>query len=379
MKKQALFLSLMLVMALSAMTGGLVYAQEPECRDAAGAVIPCPPTKVPPTEPPSLQPTEQPGSGGDDEGSGEEESKSPTSTPLPLANPATDVEKDAKDPVTWSGDCATAGKSIPDITTCVGKLANSCTNSGGSYDIEIKEDKHTVTCTLPAEEYMPDPLPLANPTEETQAAGAEWSGTCKGSVQDITRCIGLFTNGCKHVGGTVSTGEIKNGEVPLTCTVPKIALTPEPAPLVDAPSNPEPAPEPQPAPGGNFPPGGWLPWMAGLGGLLIGLLLPAVQKLADKPENPDEARKIFLGGLSAKPDEPQPQTREHILLANKPDEPATAKSGSGGQKPPPPPSGSPSGRSMEIESWSFGATQNPTDEDGIGREDIIKREDKDKG
>lgn len=49
MKKQALFLSLVFVLAVSVLTINVAYAQEPECRDASGAVIPCPPTEEPST------------------------------------------------------------------------------------------------------------------------------------------------------------------------------------------------------------------------------------------------------------------------------------------------------------------------------------------
>jgi hypothetical protein len=120
--------------------------------------------------------------------------------------------------------------------------------------------------------------------------------------------------------------------------------------------------------------------ITGLVIVLIALLLPAVQKvreaaarsgqtrehvLLNKDDEPQEAKKIFLGGLSAKPDEPSE-------AKSKPKPPPP---------PPPPPSGGGGGHKdwIDIQSFSSDATQSSTDEEGIGKEDIIKREDKDKG
>lgn len=47
MKTKILTITLLLTMLFSAIGINEVSAQEPECRDAAGAVIPCPPTEPP--------------------------------------------------------------------------------------------------------------------------------------------------------------------------------------------------------------------------------------------------------------------------------------------------------------------------------------------
>ncbi len=80
-----------------------------------------------------------------------------------------------------------------------------------------EKEKKTPVPVVPVSTATSTPLPITGPTEDTAPAKAEWSGTC-----GDTTCIGQFTNGCKSVGGTVETGEIKDGKVPLTCKVPLV-------------------------------------------------------------------------------------------------------------------------------------------------------------
>jgi hypothetical protein len=509
----ALFIASIFISPAQAQTGP---TEEPVCRDAAGGVIPCPPTPEPesPTSIPTsapVNPTSMPAS--------------PTNTPLPLINPtlptatpqsefaisppSSETKVDVKqcgwrDPdcindfvikcITGGGQvlsnpagpyismiCLTDGPGAGDPTAgvesktcslydaaCYGLFMLQCLDNFGSYHESWNIGSKTIDVICITADIVPSgsaSLPTQQPelisgqTEEPGTGKAEWSGVCKD-----TTCISQFTNGCESVGGTVDIGEIKEGTVPLTCKVPMgeyepdmaIAAAPTEEPdagdptagvesktcplsdgfchgnfmvqcikdggaygqAVDVKSEtiigfcftpdvaPFAPPAPGPTPSSGFPPGGWLPWITGFSGLLIGLLLPAVQKvreaatragqtreddllnkeddsntepeqagipnLTDKPDggstghkdwirvesfsdhpdsgassgampqtkehvllnkddeppvaekptikneddDPQEAKKIFLGGLSAQPEPPQPQTREHILLAN---------------------------------------------------------------
>lgn len=316
------------------------------CQDASGGPIPCPteepednnnskkatPTPVPPTRAPS---TDTPTS-------------TPTNTPEPTPTSLPEIAAPNEEPGTgkaeWSGVCKDS--------TCIAQFTNGCESVGGTVETgEIKDGQVPLTCKVPMEEYEPEIVLAAAPTEEPDSRKAEWSGTCKD-----TTCIAQFTNGCKSVGGTVDIGKIEEGTVPLTCKVPMEEYEPEIA-IAAAPSDPQ----PEPRPNGGFPPGGWLPWITGLSGLLIGLLLPAVQKvreaapragqtrehvllnkeddgnteleragilnLTDKPDGGSTDHKdwIHIESMSHEPDSgassgAMPQTKEHVLL-NKDDKP----------------------------------------------------------
>ena len=509
MKRIQFFIPFLLTLFIAAIFISPAQAQtapteEPVCRDAAGGVIPCPPTPEPeaptavptsapanPTAAPTSAPTSAP--------------PRPTATPISIIAPTEEPDTDKAE---WSGECK---GDFREVSQCIAIFHNGCNHVGGTVSSTIKDGEASLTCTVQSTVDPGSRFTAAG--EDGSEDGASWSGECKGDFREVSQCIAIFHNGCNHVGGTVSS-TIKDGEASLTCTVQSTvdpgsrftaadhsqsnedgflgsctnknlaecrevftceegllvikvdlyatggtrydfyciphdsraelplavpsddgetdnwggecfaegkeldqcidalsafcgteggdvsvlywedgasvycenmseaappAPTETPLPVAAAPQEPV---EPNPAPGGTFPPGGWLPWMTGLFGLAIGLLLPAVQKLANKPEEPEkleragifnltdnpdegstEAKKIFIGGLSAQPEPPQPQTREHILLSNQSDEPQEAFD------PFTKVDGIP-GHSKDTQ---------PAPEDSIGREDVIKREDKDKG
>jgi hypothetical protein len=315
MKKR--FLPLLIVLALLmaglalAWTNASVSAQG-GCTDPTGNPIPCPggggdkktPTPVPPTVTPSPTATV---------------TTIPTSTSLPISNSAGDGVIEVK----WSGTCAGVNKNTP----CTDKLINACNTAGGTPDASFDDEADTTTiiCTLPAV-LEPTPLPIANPTSDSDTEGGAWSGICTGETPAKFLCTAKFMDACQDLGGTFDITKDDETGRHVKCTIPSVA---DPNSLVLA--NPGgstgdnswdgvcnlgddkclndlftacdadgglyeeidfedigatavhcsiPA-NGAPNPGGTFPPGGWLPWITGFVGLLIGLLLPAIQKVRD--------------------------------------------------------------------------------------------------
>lgn len=109
-----------------------------------------------------------------------------------------------------------------------GESEDNSNNGGG------QNPSSSVNTTVPTSTVTP--MPLAAPTEDGSTGKVEWSGTCKGpTISDTTTCIAQFSNGCKSVGGSVTIGEIKDGEVPLTCKVPAVLpATPRPLSALDS-------------------------------------------------------------------------------------------------------------------------------------------------
>lgn len=339
MKKTIYLLIAIIVLAFSLTQTAAVHAQE-ECRDATGAVIPCPPAQDPTGG----------GSDSDDSGSGGGSSgtnpnpptnitatPSPTSTPLPFADNPT-----------------------PTPTPLTPQPPN------------------------PGIQVTQQPGGIANPTGSGSDSGAASKGCSQADYDDtpgwLVECTAEFVIECASLGGdpTVVTHDEKNTSV--YCSVDWGSPTINPIKLTIQRDNDVPPSKPT----SKFPPGGWTPWFAGLGGLLIGLLLPAIQKIREaaarsagpqirehillnkddgdtensvggsgkaifkefsaKHEEPQEAKKIFIGGLSAKPD-PQPAPDFLITLDGIP---------------------------------GVSKDEKPAPEDSVGKDDVISREDKDK-
>lgn len=111
------------------------------------------------------------------------------------------------------------------------------TGGGGSEEEENEDNSNnggsqnpSSSVNTPVPTSTSTPMPLVAPTEDGSTGKAEWSGTCKGpNTSETATCIAQFTNGCETVGGSVTVGEIKDGEVPLTCKVPAVLpATPRP-------------------------------------------------------------------------------------------------------------------------------------------------------
>ena len=212
---------------------GPAHAQDPVCMDAAGGVIPCPPTAEIPCGQPG-GPACPPASNEDDNGVNNQNppSVSVTSTPLPITNPAESSELAG---VTWSGDCKNAG---PINDPCALKLMDSCHDSGGSsvVDLPDKDGTVTVTCTLPLI-IEPTPLPLANPTDEgtTSTEPNETRTTCS-SGKNQHACVLAATNNCPHNSyphGVVSQETGTDGSITVVCTMQIIEPTSLPLSAID--------------------------------------------------------------------------------------------------------------------------------------------------
>lgn len=349
--------------------------EEPACRDAAGGVIPCPPDsgnedeedkedEEKPTKTPTSRPTRIPTNTPTPTVTN---TPNPTNTPLPITDkPTENPTKNAPLEITpteslletvpsdgsedeggeWNGVCTgnTPGKFL-----CTAKFAAACEDLGGTFDI-VKDDdtgRH-IKCTIP---LISDPGAslAAAPTNPGTTGKSGFVGDCSPSV-NLGACMEGFVNMCISLGGTPDEMYDEDALGPTG----KVGCSDIPSPS----DNSLPAPQ-KPAP--DFPPGGWLPWITGFFGLLIGMLLPAVQKvreaaarsgqtrehvllnkedggdvepeqagipnLTDKPDGGSTEHKdwIRIESMSQSPDSgassgAMPQTKEHVLL-NKDDEP----------------------------------------------------------
>jgi hypothetical protein len=182
--KNYLFIPFLLAILISSFFANVqvtpAFAQE-QCVDATGAPIPCPPTaEIPCGQPggPACPPTKD----------GPNPTPRPTQTSQPIANP---TEETSTAGASWSGTCS---GNHSEIVNCMGKLANSCGASKGTYDIEINKDgSHTMTCTLPAVVDPNAPLPLVVAPTRTPLPDENYLGSCSNKDRNIFDCFEKFT------------------------------------------------------------------------------------------------------------------------------------------------------------------------------------------
>ncbi|MFZ5878440.1 MAG: hypothetical protein ACOY0R_03630 [Chloroflexota bacterium] len=351
----------LILLLVAAWPLSVVHAQDNCVDPVTGRPIPCPPAEkqrktatLPP--PATFTPTA---------------TALPTETPLPTPTngiaPAlpTSYAPPSLPQGHMVGSCEAA--TIRDLSACLDNLLQQCAD--GERIVEADPAGRYNAHCVPAKELAQLDLPLAFAPD---AAEGNWSGYCMGPAGGMLHCLGGLYEMCLTIGGNpeVTFLDLDNPDN----TFGKATCDDIPSPS-DIPLPPPPGVPQAPAP--TFPPGGWLPWFTGLGGLLIGMLLPVVQKFRAQPKE-DRAGvaipglmkmdlrsgKILDGRPTPPPppnnNAPAPQTREHILLANEPPKPSDFGSGN------------------RLEKSPF-ASDKAADSLTTGRDDVIHREDKDKG
>lgn len=340
MKSRLLTIVLLLVLTASLFgpLGGVTVAQaQTTCTDATGATVPCPPTGG------DSSSDDTDDSGGNGGGSPNPPSvvtdtPSATPTPLPTHTPLPVSDKPTENPTSNAPvDVSPTPQELLPLALPTDRMIATCSSSDGKpcweqaylqcpNDIVVLETDPTNSTfgffCIPDNDKPAAGLPLKAEPDSTERG---WEGDCLGMDKIAQRCIDGQIQICLSVGGQPSTDVFDYNKNGGDLTYTNVGCNDVPSPGDDA-------------WGQDTSPS--IPWgpigLVAIGiVILIGLLLPAVQKFTNNPKDPDA------------------QTREHVLLAN------TDDKSKGTHKP------------IVI--------TKELDKSTTGRDDVINREDKDKG
>lgn len=247
----------------------IAYAQEPVCRDATGAEIPCPPTQEIPCGQvggPACPPTEDNSNNGGNNRSTATSippTVAPTATPLPISAAPTSLPDED-----YLGSCSNADGNVFDCFDqfkCEDGLlvieVDLYAEGGTKYDFYCIPDANVPQLDLPL--TLPDPVGEDN----------NWTGGCNGSGSELDICLDLMSDACSEDGGEISIWYDDDG-AGVYCQnqseAGQVAPTETPLPLIT---------EPQEGSSANQNNLKQLGLATIIVIVLIGLLVPAVQKV----------------------------------------------------------------------------------------------------
>ncbi len=199
--KQYFFIPILLVIMITALFAGTyvkpAYAQEPVCTDAAGGVIPCPPPADIPCGQAGGPACPPPPS--DDNNSGNQNPPSTpataTSTPLPISAAPTSTPLPDEN---YLGSCTNADDNVFDCFEkfkCEDGLlvieVDLYADGGTKYDFYCIPDENVPQLNLPL--TIPDPV----------GKDGNWTGGCAAG-DGLDACLDLASDHCSQEGGEIS-------------------------------------------------------------------------------------------------------------------------------------------------------------------------------